>query len=119
MIAVFNIMNSISMSVSARIKQYGSMRAIGMSIRQLTKMITAEAVTYAVCGCIAGCALGLLAHRFLYGQLVTSHWGDVWTVPFSAVAVIVLLTCLTAVAAVHFPSKRIKRMAINDTINEL
>ncbi len=119
MIAVFNIMNSISMSVSARIKQYGSMRAIGMSIRQLTKMIRAEAITYAVFGCITGCALGLGAHRFLYGRLVTSHWGDVWSVPFSAVTVIVLLTCLTAVAAVHFPSKRIKRMAITDTINEL
>ncbi len=119
MIAVFNIMNSISMSVSARIKQYGSMRAIGMSIRQLKKMITAKAITYAVFGCIAGCALGLGAHRFLYSQLVTSHWGDVWKAPFPAITVIILLTCLTAVAAVHFPSKRIKNTAITDTINEL
>lgn len=119
MIAVFNIMNSISMSVSSRIKQYGSMRAIGMSIKQLTKMITAEAVTYGVCGCIAGCVIGLPIHRLLFNKLITSHWGDMWTAPLTAIAVIVLLTVLTSAAAVHAPSKRIKNMAITDTINEL
>ena len=30
MITLFNIINSISMSVTARIKQYGAMRAVGM-----------------------------------------------------------------------------------------
>ena len=66
MITVFNIMNSISMSVSARIKQYGTMRAIGMSISQVTKMITAEAVTYAAIGSLIGCILGLPIHKFLF-----------------------------------------------------
>ena len=41
----FNIVNSISMSVSARIKQYGAMRAVGMDNRQLKRMISAEAYT--------------------------------------------------------------------------
>lgn len=119
MIAVFNIMNSISMSVSSRIKQYGAMRAVGMSIKQLTKMITAEAVTYAACGCIIGCVIGLPIHKFLYDKLITSHWGDVWAVPFSAIAVIVALIFLTTITAVYAPSKRIESMAITDTINEL
>lgn len=119
MIAVFNIMNSISMSVSSRIKQYGAMRAIGMSIRQLTKMITAEAVTYGVCGCIAGCAVGLPIHRLLFDKLITSHWGDIWTAPLTAIAAIVLLTVLTSAAAVHAPSKRIKNMTVTSIINEL
>ena len=34
-ISLFNIVNSISMSVSARMKQYGAMRAVGMDNRQL------------------------------------------------------------------------------------
>ena len=59
MITVFYIMNSISMSVSARIRQYGYMRAIGMDRNQLKKMISAEAFTYAVSGLIVGCAVGL------------------------------------------------------------
>lgn len=119
MISVFNIMNSISMSVSSRIRQYGAMRAIGMGIPQLRRMITAEAVTYAVCGCIVGCAVGFPIHRLIFVKLITSHWGDVWTVPFATITVIVLLTVLTAFAAVYTPSKRIKDMSITDTINEL
>ena len=119
MIAVFNIMNSVSMSVSARIKQYGAMRAVGMSIRQLKKMITAEAVTYAVCGCIVGCAAGFPIHRLIFVKLITSHWGDVWTVPFATMAVIILLTVLTSFVAVSAPSKRIRNMVITDTINEM
>lgn len=117
MIAVFNIMNSISMSVSSRIKQYGAMRAVGMSIKQLTKMIVAESVTYALSGCIAGCALGIPVHKFLYNKLVTSHWGDLWTVPFSAMVVIVALTFLIAVAAVRAPAKRIKNMPVTEVIS--
>ena len=66
LITVFNIINSIAMSVSARIRQYGSMRAIGMSNRQLVRMIAAEAATYAICGSITGCVLGLPTHKFLY-----------------------------------------------------
>ena len=37
MITIFNIINSISMSVSARLKQYGAFRAIGVSMGQLVK----------------------------------------------------------------------------------
>lgn len=116
MIAVFNIMNSISMSVSARIKQYGSMRAVGMSIKQLKKMITAEAVTYSICGCIIGCAAGLPIHKLLFDKLITSHWGDVWGLPITAVFIVAALTLFTSVIAVYAPSKRINNMSITDTI---
>lgn len=119
MITVFNIMNTISMSVSARVKQYGAMRAIGMDVKQLTKMIAAEAITYALSGCIAGCALGIPLHRLLFHHLITSRWGDVWMIPLSAIAIITLLTLATTVIAVYTPAKRIKRMSITDTINEL
>ncbi len=119
MISVFNIMNSISMSVSARIKQYGAMRAVGMSVKQMKKMITAEAATYAVCGCIVGCIIGFPIHNLIFNNLITSHWGDGWTVPLAEAAVIVLLTVISSFLAVHAPSKRIERMAVTETINAL
>lgn len=51
-ITVFHIMNTINMGVAAKMKEYGGMRAIGMSDRQLVKMIIAEAATYAIYGVI-------------------------------------------------------------------
>lgn len=118
-ITVLNIMNSISMSVSARIRQYGAMRAVGMEGRQITGMIMAEAVTYAVCGGIAGLILGLLFHYIIYAKLIITHFGGTWKVPFTPVAVVLLLVFISCVTAVYAPSKRIRNMAITETINEL
>lgn len=119
MIAVFNIMNSISMSVSARIKQYGAMRSVGMSAGQLTKMISAETITYTLCGLITGLAAGLPIHKSFYEGFVTAYFGAAWKVPVAAVIIITAFVIAASIAAIYAPSKRIKNMAITDTINEL
>ena len=120
LIAMLNIMNSISMSVSARINQYGAMRAIGMSVGQITKMIASEAFTYAVSGCIVGCVIGLPLNKWMYDVLITSHfYYFTWSVPIMQIVIVVLFILLSALAAVYAPSKRIREMAVTETINEL
>ncbi|HBN56076.1 MAG TPA: hypothetical protein DD414_04815 [Lachnospiraceae bacterium] len=119
LITLLNIMNSVSMSVSARIKQYGAMRAVGMESRQVTKMIAAEAVTYAVCGSIVGHIVGLFLHYLIYQKIILTHFGGKWKVPVNSIGVILLIVFTACVLAVYTPSKRIRNMAITDTINEL
>jgi len=119
LITVLNIMNSISMGVSARIKQYGAMRAVGMESRQVTKMITAEAVTYAACGTIVGILIGLLLHYLIYVKMIVTHFGGSWNIPVTTIVIIFLLVFCSCVVAVYAPAKRIRNMAITDTINEL
>ena len=118
-IAVLNIMNSVSMGVSARIKQYGAMRAVGMDSQQVTKMIAAEAATYAASGAVVGIILGLLLHYLIYVKMVITHFGGTWEIPVSSIAIIILLISVSCVAAVYAPAKRIHNMAITETINEL
>lgn len=117
LITVFNIVNSIAMSVSARIKQYGAMRAIGMSGDQLIKMITAEAVTYSVIGSIVGCLIGLPLHKIMFEKMVTNHWGDPWKIPLGMLGIIVAIVIITSILAVNSPAKRIHKMSIVDTIS--
>lgn len=120
LITVLNIINSISMSVSARTRQYGAMRAVGMDGRQLTRMIAAEAATYALTGCLLGCAAGLPLHRLLYDRLVTAHFPYfTWTMPFAALAIILLFVLGATVLAVYTPAKRMRRISVTETINEL
>lgn len=119
LITIFNIMNSISMSVTARIKQYGAMRAVGMSVRQLTRMVAAEAAAYAVCGLVLGGVFGLLLHRFLIKKLIIAYFGGVWKIPAEPVVMILLIVVFSCAAAVYAPSKRIRNLAITETINEL
>lgn len=119
LITVFNIMNNISMSVSAKMKQYGAMRAVGMSVEQMTRMIAAEAVTYAVCGLVIGYIAGLYLHRLFMVRIVFAHFGGSWKVPFEPLTVITIIVALSCVAAVRAPARRIREMAITETINEL
>ena len=118
MITVLNIVNSMSMSVSARMKQYGAMRAIGMSTRQLTKMIAAEAATYTVSGCIVGCSVGLILNKLMYDFLITSHFNYfTWSVPVVPMVIILLFAAFALAAAVTAPAKRIRGMSIVGTIH--
>jgi putative ABC transport system permease protein len=119
MITLLNIVNGISISAATRIRQYGIMRAIGMTDHQMVRMIRAETLTYAVSGSIFGCIAGLPLHRWLYGMMVTSYWGTPWQFPFGAVATIVILVLLTSAIAVYGPSKRIHAMSVVDTIAAL
>lgn len=121
MITSLNIINSISLSVSARTKQYGAMRAVGMDGRQLKKMIAAEAYTYACFGCATGCGIGLPISKAIYDFLITSHFGATfyWTLPIKELLVIFTLVFVSVAVAVHLPTKRILNMAVTETINEL
>ena len=116
-IAVFNVINSIAMSVSARMKLYGAFRAIGLSTRQLAKMVVAEAATYTVVGSLCGTVLGIISNKLLFGMLVSSHWGDVWKIPFDALSIILIIVAMSVILAVHGPIRQIRNMSVVDTIS--
>lgn len=119
LITVIHTINSISMSVSARTKQYGAMRAVGMDHVQIRKMIITEASAYTTLGLFAGCILGLPLHHFLYSQMITNYWGTAWQFPGASIAGILSFLVLTLLLAPCAPAKRICRMAVSETINEL
>lgn len=120
LVTVLNIVNGISMSVSARTKQYGAMRAVGMDGRQITKMIAAEAFTYALSGCVAGCAAGLFISKWLFDVLIAAHFAyAAWELPVNSLLVILLAVILAAVLAVWAPAGRIRKLSVTETIGEL
>lgn len=117
LITIFNVVNSIAMSVASRTKQYGAFRAIGLSTRQLSKMVVAEACSYAASGIVAGTVLGMLSNHLLFGMLIGQKWGEAWSIPWSELGVILLIILLSITLAVHEPIKRIHNMSIVDTIS--
>lgn len=119
LIAVLHIMNSVSMSVSARIPQYGVMRAVGMSGRQLKRMIAAETAVYAAAGGVPGCAFGLLMHYCLIRRMVLCYFGGSWRMPVGVLLTVFLLLSGACALAVYAPSKRITDMEITETISHL
>lgn len=116
-ITIFHIMNTISMGAAAKMKEYGAMRAIGMSNRQLVKMIIAEAGTYAINGVIWGCIIGLPMHWIIYVSLITNIWRTAWSVPFIPLILIIAIVLFASLLAVREPAKRLQRMSIVENIN--
>lgn len=117
-ITVFNIINSMNMSISAKMKEYGCMRAIGMSTEQLKRMITAEAATYAICGCIVGCIVGLPLHRSIFMQSITARWGLPWAIPIHELIVIIFLVILATYVSIISPINKIRKLDIVENIAE-
>ena len=111
LISFFNIINCIAMSVSARMKEYGAMWAIGMSVRQMRRMVVGETLSYTVSSVIVGCAVGLPVNRMLFESIVTYRWGDAWELPGWELLVIVAVILVSVCLAVASPVRQIREMA--------
>lgn len=117
LITIFNIFNSIALSVNSRLKQYGAFRAVGLSTRQLSKMIITESFVYALTGCVLGSAIGLFCNRILYHSLITFYWGSTWKLPYIQLLIILIIMLGSIILSVMEPIKSIHKMSIVDTIS--
>lgn len=117
LVAVINIVNTVNASVSGRINHYGVMRAIGMSGKQLKKVVRAEAAAYAIMGSLTGGILGLILHRIFFTMLITSNWGQVWKPPIFVLCISVSAAILTTCVAVISPTKKIEKTSIINVVN--
>lgn len=117
-ISILNIINTMNTSVTNKTRYLGVMRAVGMSGRQLDKMVLAEAATYSVVGCVIGCILGIILQRNLIEGLAESI-PIVWKFPFIQIIFIVIITLLITVLSVINPLKRIKAKAVSEVVNSL
>lgn len=116
-VALINIINTVNASVASRIGHYGVMRAVGMSGKQLKKVVRAEAATYAITGSITGGILGVLLHRFFFEMLISSNWGQTWQPPVAVLFVTITAAIFTTFIAVVSPTKKIEETSIVDVVN--
>lgn len=119
LISFSGIVNSMAMSAAARMKQYGAMRAVGLDGGQLTGMLLAEAMTYALSGLALGFALGVPLSRMMYERLITHYFGLSWAMPTGQLAALAAFVLLAALVSVAGPSRRMRKMAVTETIGEL
>ena len=119
MITVFHIINSISMSVIARQRQYGMMRAIGMDSSQLRQIITAESLGYGISGCLVGCAAGLPLHAWFYRATISNYWGIAWQIPWPQLLIIIGVVLCSAFVAARGPVRRIMSRPVTEAVGSL
>lgn len=81
-------------------------------------MITSEASTYVLSGCLIGAAIGLPLHYWLFHVMITGYWGDSWQIPVIPMMVILAIITVTTVGAVYGPIRRIWNRSITELTND-
>lgn len=113
--AGLGIANTLSMNVLERVREIGVLRAIGMTRRQVARMVVVEAGVLGLVGAFLGCLLGIAAGATL---LVFGGAGSLaaFEVPWSTVAVAAALGVLVAMVAAYQPARLAGRAAIIQTV---
>lgn len=111
LIAVLGIVNTLALSVFERTHEIGLLRAVGMSRRQLRRMVRLESVTISAFGALLGVGVGVA-----FGWAVVSTMRDegieVLRIPVAQLALYVVLAALVGVLAALWPARRAARMDV-------
>jgi putative ABC transport system permease protein len=113
-VSLFGVINTLVLSVFERTRELGMLRAIGMTRRQIRRMIRHESVVTALIGATLGIAVGMFLA--LLTTTALSQYGIVFAVPYGALAVFVGVAILAGVLAAILPAKRASRLNILEAL---
>jgi putative ABC transport system permease protein len=107
--------NTLALSVVERTREIGLMRAIGMSRRQLRRMIRLESIVIALFGAVLGLGLGMGWGATAQKLLALQGLG-VLEIPWSTIVTVFVGSAFVGLAAALFPAFRAGRMNVLNAI---
>jgi putative ABC transport system permease protein len=109
-ISLLGIVTTLALSIHERTRELGMLRAVGMSRRQVRRLVRYESVITALIGAILGTILGVI-----FASLVSVPLGDEgFELSYPIVTLILLLVAaaLAGVLAAIFPARRASRLDV-------
>jgi putative ABC transport system permease protein len=110
-IAALGIVNTLALSVTERTREIALLRAVGMSRRQLRRMLRYESVVIAAFGATLGLGIGV-AFGWALQRVLADDSIDVLSVPFGQLALCVVAAAVLGVVAAIWPARRAARMDV-------
>ncbi|MBC2876113.1 MULTISPECIES: ABC transporter permease [Streptomyces] len=114
-VAILGVVNTLALSVVERTREIGLMRAIGLSRRQLRRMIRLESVVIALFGALLGLGLGMGWGTTAQKLLALEGLG-VLDIPWSTITAVFLGSALVGLLAALVPAFRAGRMNVLNAI---
>ncbi|GGV35202.1 ABC transporter [Actinomadura cremea] len=115
-IAAVGVVNTLALSVIERTREIGLLRAIGVSRRQLRRMIRVESIVIAVFGAVLGIGIGVAFGAALQ-QALADQGLSVLSVPVVTLGVYLVVAAVIGVLAALWPAWRAGRMDVLDAIS--
>ena len=112
-IALFGIANTLTLSVVERTRESALLRALGITKRQLRRMLSVEALVMAVIGAFTGVALGVV-----FGWAITNAMSktSVFSLPYLQIVGFMVLAGAAGMAAAVLPARRAAKASIVESL---
>jgi len=116
-ISILNIINTINTNLILRMREFGMLQAIGMTIDQLKKMTLLEGAYYGILSALFGSILGVILSFVLFVTMKNEMTYLIWKVPISAVFLSFLSSIVIGIISTILPLRRIRSSSIISSIN--
>ncbi|MEU5424381.1 FtsX-like permease family protein [Streptomyces olivoreticuli] len=114
-VAVLGVVNTLALSVVERTREIGLMRAIGLSRRQMRRMIRLESVVIALFGALLGLGLGM-AWGMVAQKLLALEGLGVLDIPWPTIGTVFIGSAVVGLLAALVPAFRAGRMNVLNAI---
>ena len=111
-VSLFGIVNTLVLTVFERTREIGMLRAIGMTRRQVRRMIRHESVITALIGGVLGIVLGIV----LGGLLVYRVDFIQFSLPVDSLIVFAIAAIVVGILAAIFPARRAARLNVLEAL---
>ncbi|MBT2211823.1 FtsX-like permease family protein [Actinomadura sp. NEAU-AAG5] len=115
-IAAVGVINTLALSVIERTREIGLLRAIGISRRQLRRMIRLESIVIAVFGALLGMGIGVSFGAALQNALKDKGLSEL-SIPFGTLVAYLVVAAVIGVLAALWPAWRAGRMDVLKAIS--
>jgi putative ABC transport system permease protein len=112
LVSLFGIVNTLVLTVFERTRELGMLRAVGMSRRQVRRMIRQESVITALLGAAFGIPLGIVL-AVMVGAAIKY---TAFTVPVATLLVFVIAAIVAGLLAAIFPARRAGRLNVLEAL---
>jgi putative ABC transport system permease protein len=109
-VAFFGIVNTLALSIFERTRELGLLRAVGMSRRQVKRIVRLEAVITSLIGALLGLVLGVVFALAISRPL--EEEGFRLTFPVGTLAGLMVCAALAGVLASLWPARRAARLDV-------
>lgn len=111
------LMNTLAISVLARTREIGMLRAVGATRRQVRRMVMAESLLLTLIGIAFGVISGLWLGYALVVAMSNVGWEMPWAFPFDGVVVTIIVGLVFGVLASVAPARSAARLDVVEALH--